>query len=118
MRAMTRNAPGARIDRWARMALAVLGVALAAACASSKPHPIPPVTETPTGLVTPGKFVWVDLVTDAAKLLNAILDSSDLSDADLRNANLFQAHLVFNSATFSWSSANSGLSPAIGAIIS
>ena len=64
MRAMTRNAPGARIDRWARMALAVLGVALAAACASSKPHPIPPVTETPTGLVTPGKFVWVDLVTD------------------------------------------------------
>ncbi len=64
MREMSTSAWGRRADGWARMALGALCVALAAACASSRPRPLPPVTETPTGIVTPGKFVWVDLVTD------------------------------------------------------
>jgi predicted enzyme related to lactoylglutathione lyase len=40
-----------------------LCAALASACASTSPPHLPPVTEQPTQLVTPGKFVWVDLVT-------------------------------------------------------
>jgi len=40
-------------------ALVVLG-----ACATPEPIRLPPVTETPTQLTLPGKFVWLDLVTD------------------------------------------------------
>ena len=40
-----------------------LGLALAMACASPAPPWLPPVSAKPTQLVKPGKFVWVDLVT-------------------------------------------------------
>lgn len=47
-----------------RVACAVLSLALISACASSSPPRLPPVTAEPTRLATPGKFVWVDLVTE------------------------------------------------------
>lgn len=50
-------------------ALALLCLGLAA-CASSPTRWIPPVTPEPTEVTLPGKFVWIDLVTqdvDAAK---------------------------------------------------
>jgi predicted enzyme related to lactoylglutathione lyase len=34
------------------------------ACATSQVSSLPPITEEPTQLVLPGKFVWADLVTD------------------------------------------------------
>ena len=34
------------------------------ACATSQVSSLPPVTQEPTQLVLPGKFVWADLVTD------------------------------------------------------
>jgi predicted enzyme related to lactoylglutathione lyase len=40
-----------------------LCLGLAAACASTPPRHLPPVTEEPTDIVRPGKFVWIDLVT-------------------------------------------------------
>jgi predicted enzyme related to lactoylglutathione lyase len=49
--------------RWLGIAFGALCLAFASACASSSLPRIPPVTEEPTHLVTPGKFVWVDLVT-------------------------------------------------------
>jgi predicted enzyme related to lactoylglutathione lyase len=42
----------------------LLCLALGAACATPGPPRISPVTETPTHQRLPGKFVWVDLVTD------------------------------------------------------
>lgn len=51
-----------RTNAWNR-ALAATVLLLASACASSGPPWIPPVTEVPTGVYMPGKFVWVDLIT-------------------------------------------------------
>jgi len=53
------------VRRRARRRLLVLGaaVALASACASAPRPIISPVTDAPTQVVRPGKFVWVDLVT-------------------------------------------------------
>jgi predicted enzyme related to lactoylglutathione lyase len=45
------------------MAWGAIGLAIGSACASTSLPRIPPVTEEPTQLVKPGKFVWVDLVT-------------------------------------------------------
>ena len=47
-----------------RVACAALLLAFAAACASSSPPRLPPVTAEPTRLAKAGKFVWVDLVTE------------------------------------------------------
>ena len=49
--------------RWRRAAWSLVCLALGAACATPAPPRIPPVTETPTQLTSPGKFVWNDLVT-------------------------------------------------------
>jgi predicted enzyme related to lactoylglutathione lyase len=54
------------MQKWNR-ALAATTLLLAVACASNAPPWIPPVTAEPTGLYKPGKFVWVDLVTDDAE---------------------------------------------------
>ncbi len=48
--------------RW-RIASAALCLAVASACAAPAPPWLPPLTQTPTQLVKPGKFVWIDLVT-------------------------------------------------------
>jgi predicted enzyme related to lactoylglutathione lyase len=42
---------------------ALLCLGLNIACATSPSRWFPPVTDEPTGLVLPGKFVWIDLVT-------------------------------------------------------
>jgi len=47
-----------------RVVLGVLCLVLASACATSRVSSLPPVTQEPTQLVLPGKFVWADLVTD------------------------------------------------------
>lgn len=47
-----------------RPACAALCLALASACASSSPPRLPPLANEPTRLEQPGKFVWVDLVTE------------------------------------------------------
>ena len=39
-------------------------LALLCACATPGPPQLPPLTPEPTQLIKPGKFVWVDLVTD------------------------------------------------------
>jgi predicted enzyme related to lactoylglutathione lyase len=49
-----------------RTAIALAGaiLSLAAACATPPPLPLlPPLSQEPTGLVTPGKFVWGDLIS-------------------------------------------------------
>lgn len=61
---MGTKARGVRAGGRARVVLAWSGIVVSAACASTTPRPLPPVTEPPTGLVTPGRFVWVDLVTE------------------------------------------------------
>jgi predicted enzyme related to lactoylglutathione lyase len=48
--------------RWCAAAL-VAGIALGTACASMAPLHLTPITQQPTQLVEPGRFVWVDLVT-------------------------------------------------------
>jgi predicted enzyme related to lactoylglutathione lyase len=65
MRPWTGTAHAQRgIRRWRRIGWIALCLALGSACASSQPPRIPPLTEKPTQLVTPGKFVWIDLLTD------------------------------------------------------
>jgi predicted enzyme related to lactoylglutathione lyase len=53
----------ARRRRGLGLVSSALCAALASACASTSLPQLPPVTEQPTQLVTPGKFVWFDLVT-------------------------------------------------------
>ena len=64
-------------------ALALLCLALA--CASRPTRWIPPVTPEPTGIALPGKFVWIDLVTqdvDAAKRFYGDLFNWTFRDSD------------------------------------
>jgi predicted enzyme related to lactoylglutathione lyase len=42
----------------------MLCLVVGSACATRPPPQLPPLTREPTRLVIPGKFVWVDLVTD------------------------------------------------------
>lgn len=53
-----------RPSRLARITVSLAACALALGCAASEPGRwLAPVVEEPTQLVTPGKFVWVDLAT-------------------------------------------------------
>jgi len=61
-------------SRWRRVVLGALCLMFGLACATSQVSWLPPVTQEPTQLVLPGKFVWADLVTDhvaEAKSLSA-----------------------------------------------
>jgi predicted enzyme related to lactoylglutathione lyase len=49
--------------RRARLAIVAMSLAFVAACASRPLPELSPVTSSPTGLVLPGKFVWIDLVS-------------------------------------------------------
>jgi len=51
------------MQRTTTRALAAAALLIASACASSGPPWLPPVTDAPTGVRKPGKFVWVELVT-------------------------------------------------------
>jgi len=53
-----------RRRRWRRVAWGPLCLMFCLACATSQVSSLPPVTQEPTQLVLPGKFVWADLVTD------------------------------------------------------
>ncbi len=60
------------VRRGTRIGLASAILMLAAACATPPPLPrLPPVSQTPTGLITPGKFVWGDLVSQDAEASKA-----------------------------------------------
>jgi predicted enzyme related to lactoylglutathione lyase len=61
-KAITQAATGKRC--WRRVAWGAWCLMFGLACATSRVSSLPPVTEKPTQLVLPGKFVWVDLVTD------------------------------------------------------
>lgn len=62
------TASGGGIRRATMFAFAAALAALALACATTPELPtLPPVTAEPTGLVTPGKFVWADLVSHDAE---------------------------------------------------
>ncbi|MBW2290047.1 MAG: hypothetical protein JRG80_04820 [Deltaproteobacteria bacterium] len=57
-------AASGRLRRGTRVALVSVILMLTAACATPPPLPLlPPVSRTATGLVTPGKFVWGDLIS-------------------------------------------------------
>lgn len=51
------------MNSWIRIVAGVGLLALGMACASPSPPRLPPLTATPSQLATPGKFVWVDLVS-------------------------------------------------------
>lgn len=62
------TASGGGIRRATMFAFAAALAALVLACATTPELPtLPPVTAEPTGLVTPGKFVWADLVSHDAE---------------------------------------------------
>ncbi len=54
---------GGAPPRAARRLLVALGVVVGAACATDTLPGLTPITRPPTGLVEPGRFVWLDLVT-------------------------------------------------------
>ena len=55
---------GGLLRRGTGIALAGTILTFAVACATPPPLPLlPPVSQTPTGFVTPGKFVWGDLIS-------------------------------------------------------
>jgi predicted enzyme related to lactoylglutathione lyase len=71
-----------RIGQLTRLALLCLGLS---ACASSPSRWIPPITPEPTGVAHPGKFVWIDLVTQdvaAAKRFYGDLFSWTFRDSE------------------------------------
>ena len=61
-RGMAQAATGRR--RWRRVACGASCLIFGLACATSQVSSLPPLTQEPTQLVLPGKFVWADLVTD------------------------------------------------------
>lgn len=66
----------------AALSLLCLGLA---ACASTPVRRLPPVTPEPTGIELPGKFIWIDLITqdvDAAKRFYGDLFDWTFRDGD------------------------------------
>ena len=77
-------------------ALALLCLGLGA-CASSPTRWIPPVTPEPTELALPGKFVWIDLVTqdvDAAKHFYGDLFSWTFRDSERYSQVIHQGRAI------------------------
>ncbi len=71
-----------RVIQLTSLALLCMGLS---ACASGPSRWIPPVTPEPTGVALPGKFVWIDLVTqdvDAAKRFYGDLFSWTFRDSE------------------------------------